>query len=92
MLAAAAAWAGSAAEMDSTAASYGSVVTGLAVGWQGPSSASMAAAVAPYTAWMSATAAQAEQTATQARAAVAAYETAFTATVPPPIVAKTVLC
>jgi PPE-repeat protein len=36
---------------------------------------------------MSATAAQAEQTATQARAAVAAYETAFTATVPPPIVA-----
>jgi PPE-repeat protein len=87
MLAAAAAWDGLAAELHSTAASYGSVITGLAVGWQGPSSASMAAAVAPYTAWMSATAAQAEQTATQAKAAVAAYETAFAATVPPPIVA-----
>src|ERR1700757_602280 len=47
----------------------------------------MAAAVAPYTAWMSATATQAEQTAMQARAAVAAYETAFAATVPPPIIA-----
>src|ERR1700757_290980 len=46
----------------------------------------MAAAVAPYTAWMSATATQAEQTAMQARAAVAAYETAFAATVPPPII------
>src|SRR6201993_5075811 len=47
----------------------------------------MAAAVAPYTAWMSATATQAEQTAMQARAAVSAYETAFAATVPPPIIA-----
>src|ERR1700757_3537412 len=47
----------------------------------------MAAAVAPYVAWMSVTATQAEQTAMQARAAVAAYETAFVATVPPPIVA-----
>src|ERR1700741_3186250 len=36
---------------------------------------------------MSTAAAQAEQTATQARAAVAAYETAFAATVPPPIIA-----
>ena len=87
MLAAAAAWDGLAAELHSTAASYGSVITGLAVGWRGPSSASMVAAAAPYTAWMSATAAQAEQTATQARAAVAAYETAFAATVPPPIIA-----
>jgi PPE-repeat protein len=38
-------------------------------------------------AWMSTTAAQAEQTATQATAAAAAYETAFAATVPPPLVA-----
>jgi PPE-repeat protein len=87
LLAAAAAWDGLAAELHSAVASYRSVITGLGVGWQGPSSASMVAAVAPYTAWMSATAAQAEQTATQARAAVAAYETAFAATVPPPIIA-----
>jgi PPE-repeat protein len=35
---------------------------------------------------MNATAAQAEETATQARAAVAAYEAAFAATVPPPVI------
>jgi PPE-repeat protein len=36
---------------------------------------------------MSTTATQAEQTAAQARAAVVAYETAFAATVPPPVIA-----
>jgi PPE-repeat protein len=87
MLAAAAAWDGLAAQLYCTAASYSSVISGLAAGWQGPSAATMAAAVAPYTAWMSTTATEAEQTATQARAAVAAYETAFAATVPPPIIA-----
>jgi PPE-repeat protein len=86
MLAAAAAWDGLAAELHSTAVSYESVISGLAAGWQGPSSATMAAAVAPYLAWMSSTASQAEQTANQARAAAAAYETAFAATVPPPAI------
>jgi PPE-repeat protein len=88
MLAAAAAWDGLAAELQSTAASYGSEISGLtSASWRGPSSATMAAAAAPYAAWMSAIAAQAEQTAAQARAAVAAYETAFAATVPPPVIA-----
>ncbi len=87
MLAAAAAWDGLAAQLHSTAASYRSVISGLTAQWRGPSSSAMAAAAAPYTAWMSATAAQAEQTAAQARAAVAAYETAFAATVPPPAIA-----
>jgi PPE-repeat protein len=87
MLAAAAAWDGLAADLHSTAASYGSVISRLIAGWQGPSSAAMAAAASPYIAWMSATAAQAEQTATQARAAAAAYETAFAATIPPPVIA-----
>jgi PPE-repeat protein len=87
MLAAAAAWDGLAAQLHFTAASYSSVISGLAAGWQGPSSATMAAAAAPYTAWMSTAATQAEQTAIQARAAVVAYETAFAATVPPPIIA-----
>ena len=87
MLAAAAAWDGLAAQLHSTAASYSSVISGLTAGWQGPSSETMAAAAAPYVAWMRATATQAEQAATQARAAAAAYETAFAATVPPPFVA-----
>jgi PPE-repeat protein len=86
MLTAAAAWDGLADELSSNAASYQSTVDGLTSSWQGPSSASMAAAAAPYVAWMTATAAQAEETANQARAAVAAYEAAFAATVPPPVI------
>ena len=47
----------------------------------------MAAAAASHVAWMSGTATQAEQAASQATAAVAAYEAAFAATVPPEVVA-----
>ncbi|OBI09469.1 PPE family protein [Mycobacterium scrofulaceum] len=88
LLASAAAWDTLAAELQSTAASYGAVISDL-VGesWQGPSSESMAAAAAPYLAWLSTTAGQAEQTATQAREAAAAYEAALAATVPPQLVA-----
>ena len=61
MLAAGAAWSQLADEMRSAAASYSSIVSGLTSGgWQGPSSTSMAAAAAPYAAWMNTTAAQAE--------------------------------
>jgi PPE-repeat protein len=87
LLDAAAAWDEVADELSSTASSYQSVVDTLSSTWQGPSSSSMAAAAAPYVAWMSSTAAQAEATANQARAAVAAYEAAFAATVPPPVIA-----
>ena len=86
MIAAAAAWRGLAAELHSAAASYRSVISGLTLGWRGPSSATMAASAAPFAAWMSATAAQAEQTAAQAGAAAVAYEAAFAATVPPPVI------
>jgi len=47
----------------------------------------MAAAADPYVEWINTTAAQAELTASQAWAAAAAFEAAFAATVPPPIVA-----
>jgi PPE-repeat protein len=88
MLAAAAAWDGLAAELRFTASSYQSVIAGLTAGpWLGSSSVSMAAAAAPYVAWMTTTAAQAEQTADQAQGAAAAYETAFAETVPPPVIA-----
>jgi PPE-repeat protein len=85
-LAAAAAWDDLASELGSNASSYQSVISGLGSSWQGPSSTSMAAAAAPYVSWMTATAAQAEETANQARAAVASYEAAFAATVPPPVI------
>jgi PPE-repeat protein len=88
MLTAAAAWDTLAAELNSTATSYGAVVSGPTAGpWLGPSSALMATAAAPYVAWMTTTAAQAEQAAAQARAAAAAFEAAFAMTVPPLVVA-----
>lgn len=87
MLAAAAAWDGLATELQSTAADYGSVISVLTGVWSGQSSGTMAAAAAPYVAWMSATAALAREAAAQASAAAAAYEAAFAATVPPPVVA-----
>ncbi|SPM26933.1 PPE family protein [Mycobacterium terramassiliense] len=88
MLAAAAAWDELATGLQSTAAAYGSTIEGLAAGpWTGPSSIAMAAAAAPYVAWMSATGAQAEEAASQAKIAAGAYETAFAATVPPPVIA-----
>jgi PPE-repeat protein len=88
MLAASTAWSQLAAEMRSAAATYSSVISGLTSGtWSGPSSASMAAAAEPYAAWMNTTAAQAEQTAAQAQAAVNAYEQAFGMTVPPAAIA-----
>jgi len=88
MLAAASAWDGLAAELQSTAASYRTAISELTGGpWLGSSSASMAAAATPYLDWMTTSAAQAEQTATQARAAAAAYEAAFAMTVPPAVIA-----
>jgi PPE-repeat protein len=88
ILTAAQAWQGLAAELHSAANSYQSVISGLTTGpWLGPGSASMAAAAASYVAWLNATAAQAEETAAQAKAAASAYQTAFTSTVPPQTVA-----
>jgi PPE-repeat protein len=87
MMAAASAWNTTAAEMRATAASYGSVVSGLAgESWFGPSSVLMTAAVAPYIEWLSTTATQAEQAGMQANAAAAAYESALAMTVPPAVV------
>ncbi len=88
MLAAAVAWEALADELYTAASSYQSVVSELTSGmWSGPASVSMAGAAAPYLTWLSATAAQAGETATQAKVAVAAYEAAFALTVPPPVVA-----
>lgn len=88
MMAAASAWNALAAELNSTALGYDEVVTTLSgEEWLGPASASMAAAVQPYVEWMTSTATQAEQAATQAQGAAAAYETALASVVPPPLIA-----
>jgi PPE-repeat protein len=85
---AASAWNALAAELQSAALGYENVVTQLSSEeWLGPASAAMATAVTPYVAWMSTTAGQAEQAATQASAAAAAFEQAFASVVPPPLIA-----
>ncbi|ORV85876.1 hypothetical protein AWC11_18350 [Mycobacterium interjectum] len=88
LLAAASAWDGLAAALNSAASSYQSELAALTAGpWLGPSSALMAAAAAPYVTWTRVSATQAEQASNQAAAAAAAYETAFAETVPPPVIA-----
>lgn len=87
MLAAASSWDALAAELHAVGMAYESAIAELNTGWSGPSATAMAAAAAPYAQWMHTTSAQAEQTATHAKAAAAAYETAFAMTVPPAVVA-----
>ncbi|MEB3032509.1 PPE family protein, SVP subgroup [[Mycobacterium] nativiensis] len=88
MRAAAAAWGGLSAELHSAVTAYESVVAELTgQAFMGPASLALTRAASLYAAWMSATAAQVDQTTAQANAAAAAYEAAFTATVPPSVVA-----
>jgi PPE-repeat protein len=88
LLAAAAAWNALAAELRSAGTNYEAVITSLvSEGWLGLSAQTMAAAIAPYIEWLNTTAIQAEHAGAQADAAAAAYEAAFAATVPPPVVA-----
>ncbi len=88
MMAAASAWDSVAAELGTAATGYTSVIDELTSSpWLGPASRSMMTAVTPYVSWMSTAGAAAEEAASQARAAAAAFETAFTLTVPPPVIA-----
>lgn len=88
LMAAAAAWDEVAAELGIAASGYHSVIAELTSGpWVGPASLSMVSAITPYVGWLSAVAAQAEETASQGRAAAAAFEAAFAMTVPPPVIA-----
>jgi PPE-repeat protein len=88
MLAAASAWDELEAELSTAATGYGSVISELtSAPWVGPSSASMVAAVAPYMTWLASAASLAEETASQARAAAAAFDAAFAMTVPPAVIA-----
>ncbi|MEO6792521.1 MAG: PPE family protein [Mycobacterium sp.] len=87
LLAAAAAWGALAGELHTAAAAYRSVIADLAGVWHGPSAMSMAVAATPYAEWISVTATRAEHVAAQVASAAAAYEAAFAAHVPPPVVA-----
>jgi PPE-repeat protein len=87
LLEAATAWDGLAADLEATATQYQTAVTNLTTGtWLGPSSTQMAAAAEPYIAWLQSTATEAAQTGAQAKAAAAAYGTAYSSMVPPPVI------
>jgi PPE-repeat protein len=88
LTAAASAWAELAADLETTATSYQTVISQLTgSSWLGPTSARMAASTAPFVEWLATTAEQAAQTSAQAQLAAAAYESAFTSTVSPAVVA-----
>lgn len=81
---AATAWQRLAQDLQASASSFDSVVTGLVNGsWSGPASVAMAAAATPFVAWLSAAAEQAQLASGQVQAAAAAFEAALSATVHP---------
>jgi PPE-repeat protein len=88
LMAAASAWNELAADLETTATSYQSVIAQLTGGpWLGPTATRMASAAAPYIAWLQGSSIQAAQTSGQASLAAAAYESAFAETVPPSVIA-----
>jgi triacylglycerol lipase len=88
MLEAAAAWDGIGSELSSAANAFSAVTSDLTgQAWQGPASASMTNAAARYVDWLGGAAAQAEQSATQARAAATAVEAALATIVDPDLIA-----
>src|SRR6202043_3586527 len=74
-------------ELSSNAASYESVITQLTGSeWQGPSSEAMAAAAQPYITWLTTTSAQLQEAATKAMSSAAAYQTAYSSSIPPAVI------
>ncbi|WAC94362.1 PPE family protein [Mycobacterium sp. Aquia_213] len=89
LITAASAWNSLAAELNSAALGYESVISQLSSEeWLGPASAAAVQALTPYVTWVKTTASQAEQAAQQLSSASAAFETAFASVVPPPLIAQ----
>jgi PPE-repeat protein len=71
-------------ELSSNATSYESIISQLTGSeWQGPSSEAMAAAAQPYIAWLTTTSGQLQEASTKAMASAAAYQTAYSSSIPP---------
>jgi PPE-repeat protein len=73
-------------ELEESVSGYTSVLSSMTEGWRGPSAAAMAEAVEPYLAWLRTTAQQCEQLFASAQAVAAAFNSTFTAVVPPAFV------
>src|SRR5947209_11209867 len=87
MMAAAASFSSLSSELNTNAAAYESVISQLTGSeWQGPSSSAMAAAAQQNIEWLQTTSVQLQEAAAKATASAAAYEAAFSASIPPPVV------
>lgn len=82
LIAASAAWQQLGTNLEDSAESYVATLSSLAEAWHGPSSTAMFQAVQPYVTWMQTTAQQAQQTASSAMAAAAAFNSVRVAVVP----------
>jgi PPE-repeat protein len=89
LMAAATAYNNLAAEVSSAATQWESITTTLTTEvWTGAGSAAAAASAESIVSWLTTTAAALEQAGAQATGSAAAYETAFAAIVPPPMIAE----
>ncbi|MCV7199658.1 PPE family protein [Mycobacterium angelicum] len=88
MLAAAAAWDGLGGELGSAAASFSSLISGLAEGpWQGSAAKAMTAVAGQYSQWLNRAATEAGGAALQAKVVASSFETVRTAVTHPLAVA-----
>jgi PPE-repeat protein len=88
LMAASAAWSNLGAELSTTATQWESIITTLTTEqWTGVGSLAAAASAQHIVSWLTTTATAAEHAGAQATASAAAYEAAFSATVPPPVIA-----
>ncbi len=82
LIAASGAWQQLGTNLEDSAENYVATLSSLAETWHGPSSTAMFQAVQPYVTWMQTTAQQAQQTASSAMAAAAAFNSVRAAVVP----------
>jgi PPE-repeat protein len=74
-------------ELSTNAAAYESVISQLTgTDWTGPSATAAAASAQQNIEWLNTTSAQLQEAAAKATASAAAYEAAFSASIPPPVV------
>ena len=87
MMAAASTFSSLSSELSTNAAAYESVISQLTGSeWTGPSSTAAAAAAQQSINWLNTTSVQLQEAAAKATASAAAYEAAFSASIPPPVV------
>jgi PPE-repeat protein len=82
LVAASGAWQQLGTTLEDAAEGYNNALSSLAGTWQGPSSAAMTQAVAPYVTWLRTTAQQTQQIAASAQAAAAAFNSVQASVVP----------